>query len=123
MKVQIRQGVFETNSSSTHSLSMCLETEWRDFESGKIWMRSNGDGFIDPETAKEENEKTLAERKAICKKHGWSFDEDDYDYLMHQSYQMYMDNLDRGSYEQFVERRILSDGTSVIGFGYFGYDG
>lgn len=122
MKVQIRQGVFETNSSSTHSLSMCLETEWRDFESGKLWMSCHGDGFIDPETAKEENEKVLAECKAKCEQHGWEFDEEDYDYLLHRSYQMYMDNLDRGCYEEFIERRTLSDGTNVVGFGYFGYD-
>ena len=30
MKRQIRRGVFETNSSSTHSLTMCLKSDYED---------------------------------------------------------------------------------------------
>ncbi len=34
MKRQIRRGVFETNSSSTHSLTMCSKKEYDEFEKG-----------------------------------------------------------------------------------------
>jgi hypothetical protein len=41
MKIQIRQGVFETNSSSVHSLSIVKTTEYKDFLAGKIWVKEN----------------------------------------------------------------------------------
>lgn len=34
-KNSIRRGVFETNSSSTHSLTMCSENEYDKWERGK----------------------------------------------------------------------------------------
>ena len=37
MKRQIRRGVFETNSSSTHSITMCMKSDY------DRW--SNGEGF------------------------------------------------------------------------------
>lgn len=36
MKRQIRRGVYETNSSSTHSITMCSEKEYDEFEKGNI---------------------------------------------------------------------------------------
>ena len=36
MKVQIRQGVFETNSSSEHSISVVRESDWNGWVSGKL---------------------------------------------------------------------------------------
>ena len=32
MKVKVRKGVFETNSSSTHSLTMCLGTDFDEWK-------------------------------------------------------------------------------------------
>lgn len=40
--IQIRQGVFETNSSSTHSITMCLKSEWEDFVNGKTMVGVTG---------------------------------------------------------------------------------
>lgn len=39
MKVQVRRGVFETNSSSTHSLTLYKKEEWDNIK--------NGEGVID----------------------------------------------------------------------------
>lgn len=39
MKVQVRSGVFETNSSATHSLTLYEKSEWEKFK--------NGEGLID----------------------------------------------------------------------------
>ena len=35
MKISVRKGVFETNSSSTHSLTMCSEDEFDQWKDGK----------------------------------------------------------------------------------------
>jgi len=40
MKVQIRQGVFETNSSSTHSLAIYNKNEWEEFKNGDLLIDS-----------------------------------------------------------------------------------
>lgn len=40
--IQIRKAIFETNSSSTHSLVMCSEKEYEDFNNGKVYLN---DGF------------------------------------------------------------------------------
>ena len=42
MKIQIRQGVFETNSSSEHSISVVRESDWNGWTSGKLVARENG---------------------------------------------------------------------------------
>lgn len=34
--IQVRQGVFETNSSSTHSITMCTKNEFNEWVGGKI---------------------------------------------------------------------------------------
>ncbi len=39
MKVQIRRGVFETNSSSVHTLSITTTTDWDRFEKGELLMK------------------------------------------------------------------------------------
>ena len=40
MKRQIRQRVFETNSSSTHSITMCMKSDYDKWVAGElIWDR------------------------------------------------------------------------------------
>ena len=41
MKTIVRKGVFETNSSSTHTMIMCTDEEYQKFEDGEMliyWM-------------------------------------------------------------------------------------
>lgn len=46
MGMQIRQGVFETNSSSTHSITLCLKSDWEDFINGKTMVGSGGEVLV-----------------------------------------------------------------------------
>lgn len=39
MKTQIRRGVFETNSSSVHTLSITTTTDWDRFKKGELLMK------------------------------------------------------------------------------------
>lgn len=41
MKIQIRQSVFETNSSSTHALSIYDKDKWQEFKDGILLMDTN----------------------------------------------------------------------------------
>lgn len=50
--IQIRKGVFETNSSSTHSLTVCTKEEWDQFVKGEVVLLYR-DGFV-PADKKDE---------------------------------------------------------------------
>lgn len=54
-KIQIRQGVFETNSSSTHSLTICSKQEYEDFKNGKLLIDWNNK-FVPNTEENAENE-------------------------------------------------------------------
>lgn len=43
---QIRRNVFETNSSSTHSLTMCSEDEFDNWRNGLILFDKWNDKFV-----------------------------------------------------------------------------
>lgn len=48
MKRQIRYGVFETNSSSVHSLTMCSEEEFEAWKRGEVLLKRWSGEFIKP---------------------------------------------------------------------------
>lgn len=60
MKKQIRFGVFETNSSSTHSMTIATVAEAKGLENGTILIDSDGD-LVPAEEAKVENIKYARE--------------------------------------------------------------
>lgn len=43
---QIRRNVFETNSSSTHTLAICTEEEYKDWQGGKLLFNKWNETFI-----------------------------------------------------------------------------
>lgn len=54
--LQIRQGVFETNSSSTHSICICTEEDYQKFRSGEKLFDTYGDCLVDKEQAEKDTE-------------------------------------------------------------------
>ena len=55
MKVQIRKGVFETNSSSVHSITMCTSKEWEDWIMGRTMFMPDDCKFLSVKEAEEYN--------------------------------------------------------------------
>ena len=45
MKISIRRGVFETNSSSVHSCAITTKDNYDGFKSGKLWYKENSDTY------------------------------------------------------------------------------
>lgn len=43
---QIRKNVFETNSSSTHTLAICTEDEYKDWQAGKLLFNKWNETFV-----------------------------------------------------------------------------
>lgn len=55
MKIQIRENVFETNSSSTHALALFNGSDWKAFKEGKMVIKNgpSGDKLIKIEDVPE----------------------------------------------------------------------
>ena len=99
---QIRRNVFETNSSSTHSITMCMKSEFDKWVAGElVW-----DKWVDellPITPE------IQEDMAKKYSHYLTYEQfNDWDYVPHETFEY--------SY-------TTPSGEQVISFGYYGYDG
>lgn len=71
MKKQIRRGVFETNSSATHSLTLYKKEEWKKIK--------NGEGVIDESWFPDKNEKFKTKEDVKNSKEFKQFLKNEYD--------------------------------------------
>ena len=82
MKTQIRRGVFETNSSSVHTLAITTSTDWDRFEKGELLMKGYpyDISFVDVNSVNKEQVFTLDK---------YDDDEDyfDYDYMTYEAFE------------------------------------
>ena len=99
---QIRRNVFETNSSSTHSITMCMKSEFDKWVAGELaWDRWNHELVaITPKI-----QSNMAEKYPDY----YSYDQfNDWDYI---------------EYETFKKDYTTPSGEKIVSFGYYGYDG
>ena len=101
MKRQIRRGVFETNSSSVHSLTMCMESDFNKWVAGELVWNRWGNKLV-PIT--DEIKKSI--------------EEDEREYLTYEQFNDY-DYID---YETFENSYTTPNGETVKSFGYYGHD-
>ena len=132
---QIRHGVFETNSSSTHSITMCTKAEYDAWISGEMyfvedtWMLSNKynnkdfltkeeviDGIVNA-TYSYGNKYTKEELEAM---NAEEFKEVIADYEVY-TYGNYWDRYDY--LDGFHSTYTTPAGEEVVAFGKYGYDG
>ena len=135
MKVQIRHGVFETNSSSTHAVALLSDEEFKKYQNEEIIMSRYG-GFITKEEL-DEKKKKAKERKIKRITEAWD-NKNDWDYeRLHRYYktldaaidnideeELYSDELyeyDEDNMEiEHVEREF--NGVKVHALSVYGYD-
>lgn len=100
--IQVRQGIFETNSSSTHSLTMCTSSDYEKWKNGELIYDYYNDKLV-PVTDK------IKELK----------EDGDDEYVTYENFQdwSYMD------LESFEQRYTTPGGEEIVAFGYYGYDG
>lgn len=104
MKINIRRSVFETNSSSTHSLSITSKEKFEKWENKELVFNIYDDKFVTHEDAKKDIESNDTHS-----------DESDY-----QTYEEYSDDDDL---EYFEEEHETENGDKIVAFGRYGYDG
>ena len=117
MKKQIRVGVFETNSSMTHALTICTQEEYDKWQNGEVLL----DRWYDKQFITMDDEK--------IKKLRADYDEeskkwyDTFEEFLHSegidSYESYNEDY---YFEHFSETFTTPSGDEMIAFGYYGHD-
>lgn len=135
--ISVRRNVFETNSSSTHSLTMCSEDEYNKWKNGELLYKRWDEKFYTKEQiiekAREKQVKYLQEKeegKTIYhyqeKYINASTDEElykaEYDEEEYQNYDDFWDYIE-SEYETFENSYTTEKGEKVITFGFYGYNG
>lgn len=135
MKRQIRRGVYETNSSSSHSITMCREEEFEKWKDGKILFDAWKEEFVDNVNLTDD-QKEYARKEYESKKNDFSKDWEDLSdsakekcyekYIKehnlideeYKTYNEYMNDYELGS---FFDTYTTKNGEKVVAFGKYGY--
>lgn len=101
MKRLIRRGVFETNSSSVHSLTMCMKSDFEKWEAGElVWNKWNNELVPITDEIRNEVGDIYSSYLTYDQFYDWNYME----------------------YETFKNTFTTPNGEQVVGFGYYGED-
>lgn len=131
MKRQIRRGVFETNSSSTHSLCIMMKKDYDRWQEEDLYLFNSNwvRGF--PEECRPESgkiytkEEVITFLKAYDKKWGYEQDyEDDEIFYDARRDCDFITVDDENEYlESYYKEFTTPNGDTVVAFGEYGYQG
>ena len=115
---QVRRGIFETNSSSTHSITMCTKNEFNEWVDGKIYRN---DGYWGNSTSalKDKDFLTYDEAIELIKSSEYYEEDEDIDFREYgiHSYE------DWGEYyETEVTNYTTPNGEEIVAVCYYGCD-
>ena len=134
----IRRNVFETNSSSTHSLIICSDKTYNDWKNMKVVYDNDNDEFVE---AKQPTEIDFHKAEAMYMENKSDYMKDwkdltpqmqlaylkenvmeEYDPYQYRTYEDYKNEMD--SMEESFERTYETEHGDVVHIlGYMGYDG
>ena len=134
---QMRRGVFETNSSSTHSLTICTEEEFEKWQNGELLFDRWNDCFIEERPLSDQEKTDAMKNYNNIKSTYWknweqlSKEEVESWYRRYasqhlnksddgQTYDEYMDSCDL---EAYFKHYTSPSGDKLVIFGKYGYDG
>ena len=116
----VRIGTFETNSSSTHSITMCMESDFLKWKNGEMYWNRWNDELVPKEMV---GEKLLKENTGVSKedsdfndKLAEYLNDDDKTYYTYEEFNDY----DYIEYETYVDKYNTPNGDTVVAFGYYG---
>lgn len=121
MKKQIRRGVFETNSSSVHTLTMCSGEEYKKWQSGEVLYWRDADAF----NTREEIIDFLKVKKTWSGELyypdvNWNDEDEVNDVFEEEGIQTCDEFFDNEYYETFYDDYTTPSGDKVVAFGYYG---
>lgn len=112
--LQVRSSIFETNSSSVHSLCMCHQSDYDRFRAGELVFYNYNDCLVDASEAVDEIRECRMSREpdhvddpiddSVMEEHG---------YYTYARFWRHFDD----DFETFCD-----DFDDVVAFGYYGHD-
>lgn len=108
---QIRVGVFETNSSSTHSLTIVSEEDYEKWKSGELLLDTDKEELVP--FPKNYVKKEDAEEDDVDDE-----DFEDEDGVL-KTYEQWLDS----DKEDYFGKFTTKSGDKIVAFGKYGYDG
>lgn len=103
--IQIRRNLFETNSSSTHSITMCTKSDYEKWEKGELVYDMDKKKFI-PASEVEEIENSGDEDDEDREKTLFKSPEEFYNWIRNNLY----------------NKTYKTEFNDVVAFGYYGQD-
>lgn len=136
MKKQIRRNIFESNSSSTHTLTICSEREFNAWKNGEILFDRWSEKFVKSESLteseKEDAKDLYNERKSMFhidwdnlnehQKEKWYSKYAKENLIDNENCQSYDEYMDDPDLEVFVETYTTEHSDKIVAFGKFGYN-
>ena len=127
--IQIRRNVFETNSSSTHSITMCMKKDYELWRKGKVWFIDRYDAEFLPwdeliEYITKRQHVDIDDIETIKRDYADGYIERvedmlaDYDIF---TYSSWMDKK-KPELERFTDEFTTPNGETIMSFGYYGDD-
>lgn len=127
--IQIRNGVFETNSSSTHSLVMCMKDDYDKWANREVYL-NNEAGWSSYSEYKNKQFVTKEEAIDIITNNKYppdidlfTMNNDELEEYFKDNEIYTFDNYDNDYLESFTEEFTTPNGDTVVSFGQYGYDG
>lgn len=118
--IKVRKGVFETNSSSTHSITMCTSEEYQKFLKGELYISECNDKLLSLEQIKEDFEQA---NKKWKENHENDLYENIEQYMDCECIKSYVDWEEDDYLESYISNYTTPNGEEIIAFGKYGYDG
>lgn len=124
MNRQIRYGIFETNSSSTHSLTMMMKSDYDRWSDENLYLYTGGGYSWDSNKPIRNTLYTRDEAVEFVKNSRYHKEEYEIDeeYLREMDF-ISSDNWGSEYLESFYKEFTTPSGETVIAFGEYGYDG
>ena len=122
---QIRRGVFETNSSSVHSLTMCSSEEYNKWDSGEVLYWRDADKFGTREEIIEELKVarySYGSKELYYPNVNWDDEDEVHDIFHDEGILTSEEYFDNEWYETYMEKYTTKNGEEVVAFGYYGHD-
>ena len=117
--IQVRKNVFETNSSSTHSMVIAMASDFDKWENGELLVCDNFPYKADKSLEKDSNFYTKEEVEAILKSAGIKFDSDERTWYF-RTYDEWCDT----EYLEVDENSFTTpNGETIRTICKYGYDG
>ena len=117
MKVSIRRNVFETNSSSTHTLTICEATDFERWENGELLLVNDEKLMTKEEAYQEFISHSYNKGKSYEDFEEYLESDENYEYLTYDAW------CDNDYLEIFEETHTTKSGDKIVAFGKYGYDG